>query len=769
LPVKDPDRLVFVLQKSATWKMPHGHSWLDYRDYREQAPGFADVLAVFLAPTHLSTPGQAPERTWIEAVSANYFSLLGVEPRLGRFFRPEEDQKIGGDPVIVIAYDYWERKFGSDPGAIGKTVILNGRPFTIIGVTPRHFHSAQWAMAPRAFVPATMLGEVRVGGAELLRARGAPMFKVLGRLKPGVTLAQARAAVEVVARKLAADYPLDHKESQVSVMFERHCRPEPTFSEFTPLLASVFLVLVGLVLLIACANVANLLFSRALAREREMGIRTAIGATRGRLIRQLLAESAVLGLLAGTVGFVVALWADRLLAGFAPTGDIPMHTDHPWDWRVALFTCLISIAAGLITGWAPALRATRLDVQTTLKEGSGALLGSRRHPFRSGLVIVQVAVSLAVLICGGIFVRSLQQVGAMDLALRTDHLLMASLDLGLQGYDDPKGRQFLERLLERVRALPGVQSASLALTVPFDYGLDIAQVAVEEKAGDPNGFSAVHCNRIEPDYLRTVGTALLRGRHFTGLDDETAPKAAIVNALMAERFWPGQDPLGKRFRWGANGDFLQVVGVARNSRYVMLGEAPRLYFYVPLAQYYVSPVTLHLRTTVAPATLAPAVRRVLQELDPHLPIYNLRTMEEHLRGSAFALMPLRMGAVLAGVQGVLGLLLAVMGLYGVVSYIVSQRTREIGIRMALGAQKLDILRLVVHEGLRLSAIGIGIGLLVALGLAQVVGRLLYGLSPANLPVFLGMVGLLTAVTLLACWLPARRAAKVDPTVALRCE
>ena len=371
-------------------------------------------------------------------------------------------------------------------------------------------------------------------------------------------------------------------------------------------------------------------------------------------------------------------------------------------------------------------------------------------PIRNTLVVSQVAISLVVLVAGGLFVRSLQQVAGMDLGFRTDHLLMASLDLDLQGYDDARGRQFCQQLLDKAKALPGVRSASLAHSVPFDYGFEIVTVAAEEKAGNKDNFNTAHCNRVDHEYFRTMGTTLLRGRAFTERDSDSAPKVAVINALMAERFWPGQDALGKRFRcWNPEGELWQVVGVVRTARYVMIGEEPRPYFYTPLAQHYVSPVTLHLGTASNPAALAPAVRQVLRDLDPHLPIYNVRTMEEHLRNSAFALMPLRMGATLAGVQGLLGLLLAVLGLYGVVSYVVSQRTREIGIRMALGAQKLDIFRLVIRDGFKLTLIGIAIGFLVAPGLTGILSKVLYGLTPAATPVFAA------AVVLLAAW-PAGR-------------
>jgi predicted permease len=770
LPVKDPDPLVLVLQKSAFWKMPHGHSWLDFRDYRERLEVFSEMLAVTMGPVHLSIAGRQPEREWIETVSGNYFSMLGVEPKLGRLFQREEGEKPGADPIVVLSHDYWQSKFGGDPSAIGKVININGHPFTIVGVTPEKFGSAQWSLAPRAFVPASMLGQTRPDGEKLLKERGAPIFKVMARLKPGVTLGQANAAVQMTAKQLAREYPEEHKEAKVFVAREQYCRPEPTFVEFMPLVGSVFMVMVGLVLLIACANVANLMFSRAINRQKEMAIRTAIGANRRRLIRQLLAESILLAVIAGVVGSLLAYWSGYLLS-FMPegVGDMPVRNDTNWDWRVLVFTFLMSVLAGVVTGLAPALRATRLDLQTTLKEGGGSLLASSRHLLRSGLVISQVAICVVVLIAGGLFVRSLQRVAGMDLGFRTDHLLLASLDLGLQGYDEARQKQFHRQLLDRLKDLPGVRSASLASNVPFSYNFEIVLIASEEKAGVKDSFTTVHANYVTHDYLTTMGSAVLSGRNFTQHDNETAPKVAIINAFMSERLWPGQDALGKRFKWGQDGDFWQVVGIARNAKYVMIGEEPRPFFYVPLAQRHASPVTLHVWADGAPSALTPAVRGVLRQMDAHLPIYNVQTMEEHLNDSAFAMMPLRFGAVLAGVQGLLGLLLAAMGIYGVVSYVVSQRTREIGVRMALGARSFDILRLVVRDGVRLTFIGLAIGLLASLGMTALLAKVLYGLTPAATPVFIAVFVLLTSVALLACYLPARRATKVDPLVALRCE
>lgn len=768
LRVKNPDELVLVLQRSAAWKMPYGHSWPDYKDYRERLDVFSDLGAFFMLAVHMSVPGGQPERTWIEAVSGNYFSLLGVEAAHGRVLRPDEGSKPGGDPVVVLSHGYWQRNFGGDPAVIGTSIHINGKAFAVAGVTRPDFSSAQWSMAPAAFVPASMMGQLMPGGEGFLTNRGASAFKLIGRLKRGITVSQARAAVAIIGQQLARDFPDEHKGAVTVVFPERRCRPEPTFADIMPFAASIFMLMVGLVLLIACANVANLMFSRALVRQREMGIRTALGATRWRLVRQLLAESVLLAIVAAAVGLILAFWAGGLLSGFTPQGDMPVRTDQGWDWHVFAYTFVLAVLAGVVTGLAPALRATKVDLQTTLKEGGGALLASSRHPFRSILVVSQVSICVVVLAAGGLFIQSLRNVGKLDLGFRSSRILMASFDLGLHGYNDERGLGFYNNLIARARAIPGVRSASLSRTVPFEYGIEMREVAPEGKISK-DSFTAMAYNCVDPTFLTSSGVTLLQGRNFTDRDSENAPRVAIVNQLLAQRFWPGQEPLGKRFYLGQSTNVVEVVGVTRTGRYVMLGEEPRPYFYLPLRQVYRSPATLTVLTDGDPALVVPALRQVFRELDPHLPIFNVKTMEEHLRQSAFALMPLRMGATLAGVQGLLALALAVMGVYGVVAYVAGQRTREVGIRMALGAQKFDVLRLVVRDGLRLTCIGIVLGLVGALGLTAIIGKVLYGLTPASSPVVLGVAGLLAMVALVACYLPARRSTRVDPMVALRYE
>jgi predicted permease len=770
LPVKDGRDLAMILQRSATWQFPHGHSYPDYLDYRSGVETFTDLIAYFPSPVHLSYEGQQPERTWIELVSGNFFELLGVEATFGQVFNLPPDNRVGDDALIVLDHQYWQRRFGGDRTVVGRTVTLNGHPFIIVGVAPREFQGAEWALGVTGYVPVTVTGRIIQGGAEMLENRGVPAFKIMGRLKPDVTLTQARAAVSVVAAQLHRQYPAEHKDASVMVVAEMRARPDPTFADYMPLASGVFMGLVALVLLIACANVANLMISRAVVRQKEMGVRVALGASRWRLIRQLLVESVLLALLAGAVGILLAHWAGGLLAGFQPSGDLPVRSDKPWDWRVFAFSGVVTILAGVVTGLAPALRATRLNVQRTLKEGGAALLASGRHHFRNLLVVSQVAICLVVLVCGGLFLQSLRQLVQLDLGFRPERLLLASFDLGRQGYDVDRGQRFQSELLERVRALPGVDSASLALVLPFGYGVQMCEVAPEGRIGvNGEGFTVVPQNYVGPDYLRTMGIGLQRGRSFTDQDNVSRPRVAVINALMAERLWPGQEPLGKRFQLNRDGPLVEVMGVVPTAKYVMLGEEPKPYCYLPLAQHYLSSVTLHVRARGLPASLLPAVREVFAGLDPHLPVYDVRTMDEHLRQSVFAFLPLRMGATMAAVQGLLALGLAVMGLYGVVSYVSTQRTREIGIRMALGASRRDIRQLVVRDGWKLTRVGMIVGLVMALLLSQGLSRLLYGLNPLNPLVYAAVLLLLGGVAWLACYVPARRATRVDPMTALRCE
>ncbi|HYU41590.1 MAG TPA: ABC transporter permease, partial [Vicinamibacteria bacterium] len=455
---------------------------------------------------------------------------------------------------------------------------------------------------------------------------------------------------------------------------------------------------------------------------------------------------------------------------FMPAGDIPVNTDHPWDWRIYVFTFVVSAAAGVAAGLWPALESSRVDLARTLKEGGGPRSGFARHPVLDLLVVGQVTLSVVVLSCAALFWHSLSRMQGMALGFRSENILMMSLDLGLQQYGEERGRRFLDQLLERTAALPGVRSSTLTQYVPFDYGIQISEVATEgEIAGSKDGYVSSAFTVVGPRFFETTGTVVRRGRSLGPTDDERSPRVAVVNETMARTLWPGADAVGKRFRLGRGGEWIAVVGVAGDGKYVMLAEAPRSYFYLPLAQNYRSPITLMVRSAGDPGSLVRPVQDVLRQMDPDLPVFNVRTMDRHIRDSVFGLMPLRMAATMAAVEGLLGLLLAVMGLYAVVSYSASQRVHEIGVRMALGAPPHDVLRLVVGRGMRLAATGVGVGLVFAVGAGLALSHVLYGIESVAASVLAPVAILLLAVAALACYLPARRATRVDPVVALRCE
>jgi putative ABC transport system permease protein len=768
LAVPDASRLVMVMQRGAILNMPYGHSFPDYQDLREGTSVFSELTAFFPTPVHLSALGQTPERTWVEAVAPNYFALAGVTPALGQLLNPAEGEAKGTAPIVVLSYRYWQRRFGGDPALIGRTITLNGRAFTVIGVAPATFTGLSWAMAVSAWLPAGTMPLLASNGEALLQDRGAPAWRLMGRLRPGVTVEKARAEVDVAAGRIYASYPKEHKDSKALVIPESRARPDPSVADFLPVFAVVFSAMVGLVLFIACANTANLMLSRSLVRRRDLVVRAALGAGRFRLVRLQVVESVLLALAAGILGLLLAHWSGELLKGFTPAGDVPVNTEQPWDWRVYAFTFLVALVAGVASGLWPALEASRFDLRESLQESGGERTLGRRHPFRNLLVMGQVTMSLIVLVFAGLFLRSLQQMQGLALGVRTDHLLMMSLDLGMQQYDEARGRRFLDDLRKRAETLPGVRSVSFILQVPFDYNLQMSDVSIDgDIAGSKDGYLSSAFNVVGPGFFETAGTTLVRGRRLAETDDRDHPRVAVVNETMARRLWPNDPALGKRFRFGRDGEWVEVIGVAADGKYMMMGEEPRSYFYLPFAQTYRAPMTLLVWTGTGATGLATPLQEIVHGLDPDLPVYNVRTIEKHIRESVFGLMPLRMGATLAAVQGLVGLLLAVMGLYSVVSYQTAQRTREIGIRMALGAQRRDVLRLVVREGIRLTVVGMTLGLLVATGVGFGLSKVLYAIQPASFSVYAGVTLLLLGVTALACYLPARRAARIDPMAALR--
>ena len=771
LPVRAPEQItVLAIQKKE--RGPGQLSYPALQDLRKQADTFSDIFAYAYGVAGLSADG-TPSQFLYSAVTGNYFPALGVNPALGRLFLPGEGEKQGEELLVVLGYSYWQKRFGGDRGVLGKQVLVNGKPAVIIGVTPQEFHGTFFAIEMDAYLPLSAIAVDQSGYWTGRQIRG---LTVMGRLKPGVSVRQAQSSVDVVARRMGAQYPETDKEGSIRVIPEQLARPAPLVASFVPIIASLFLVLAALVLLLACMNVANLLLARATARQNEMAIRAALGAGRGRLIRQMLTESLMLAAIGAIGGVFLGEWAmgaagSMLHSVTTASSNLAFRMDCSFDWRVFAYTLAAAVFTGVFVGVWPALRAGRADVNDLLHEGGRSNSASAgRRMFRGALMVAQVAGSLALLIVAGLFVRSLRQAEHMYLGFDPDHVLNVMVDPHTIGYDETRANAFYRDLEERIRAMPGVQSVSLALAVPLGSPGKGASIYVEGHPLLPNQQApSVTYNSVDPPYFETLKVPLVRGRAFRDSDHKTAGPVAIVNQTMARKFWPNEDPVGKRFSFkSASGPFIEVVGMARDGQYMFISPEPQSYFYVPLAQSYTSVRSLQIRSSAPPESLMNGVQDQIHRLAPDLPIMDISTMQRVIHGLA-GLFIFQLAASLAAVLGLLGLTLAVVGVYGVVSYSVSQRTNEIGIRMALGAGRGEILKLVSKQGLTLVGIGVAVGLVLAWALTRAMTKLLIGVSPTDPLTYAVVAILLAGVTLLACWIPARRAMSVDPIVALRHE
>lgn len=769
LPVADPFNLYVLSVTHQDNEQPHQVSYADYLDYRKERDVFSDLAAYTIDFAGLSAENRA-DRIAVAYVTGNFFPMLGLGAGLGRTILTSEGTTFGADPIIVLGSSYWKKRFNGDASVVGKRVLVNGRPFIVAGVVPENFHGVYALVEFDAYMPFGMMFP-EATYRELIERRDNHELLVLGRLKPGVTRSQAQARLDVVARQLEQQYPATNKTVRARLLPEHLARPEPSGADTNPLVAGVFLLLVSLVLLVACVNVVNLLMVRATVRHRELAVRAALGASRSRLVRQMLTESLLLAAAGGILGAILGRWLSALLSGIKLPADLPIRFELVFDWRVFSYIAVVALGTGLIVGLIPAWRASRADLNEVLREGGRSMAeGGRRQRMRSALVVAQVAVSLVLLVAAGLFVRSVQRAQSVDLGFDPRHVLNLSMDVSQQGLDEARGKAFYRELESRVRALPGVESVSYAYSVPFGYYNSSEYVESEDHPvpKDQRRPSAAF-NMVGPEYFRTLKVPLVRGRDFNGQDDERARPVAIVNEFMAERFWPGQDPIGKRFHMqGADTRWLEVVGVSRTGKYRYIFEDPGLYFFVPMAQHYRTQRVLHVRTAGPPETLAPAAQKEIRALSPDLPVFDVRSMEHMLEGpNGFFL--LQMGALFGGGLGVLGLLLALVGIYGVVSYAAAQRTQEIGVRMALGAQRGDILQLVVGHGLRLVAVGLTVGLAASFGLSRLLANLLFGISSTDPATFASVPLILGAMAVVASYLPALRATRIDPSVALRNE
>lgn len=773
LPVPEAGRLVIPYMTTAMSQFPDFYSVPEYRDLRNQKELFTDVMGHTGMPLSWSRLGK-PQLIWGELVSDNYFSGLGLKPHLGRAFLPEENQASGSHPVAVLAYHFWESHLGGDPNVVGTALKLNGRVLTVIGVGPKGFVGTRLlGYIPDLWMPFMMYSELVVASEDTrarLEKRDYRWMRLIARLQPGVSKTQAQTRMAAIANQLERDYPESNKGTRMGVV-SGSTRTE-AFLEVMGLKWTGSGLLFGtglLVLLVACSNVANLLLARASTRTKEMAMRLALGAGKARLIRLLLMESLTISLLGAGLGILLAAFMADALNMTKPSLDFNFGFDLGIDWRVLAFAVGAAVTTGLLFGLAPALRSSRLELIEALKAGeSVGLRGGGQWSLRQALIVSQVALSLVALIVAGLFIRSAAKAQQMDLGFDKQRLLVASVDVGLQGYSETQGRQFYRQLLERLEAIPGNRSATLGYPLPLDDETQGARVYVEgfvpRQASDK---VIVQRGTVGKNYFSTMKTPLVAGRDFTEQDDETRPRVAIINESFGRRFWPGRDPLGQRFRLGeADGPWVQIIGVAKDGKYLTVGESGQPYLFLPLAQNYSRKIRMVLRADDDPRGLAQNVRRAVGQLDGELPVFGVKTMDEFLDR---LLMVPKAAAAIVGLFGFLALLMAAVGLYGLLSFAVHRRTREIGIRMALGAQRRDVVALVVRQGMVLVGVGVVAGVGLALAATRFVTTLLYDVSASD-PLTYALLSLLLAVVAVgACLLPARRATRVDPMVALRYE
>jgi predicted permease len=764
LPVEQPEQLVTIASfggKNTSFSYPL------YKDFRDRNEVFSGLLAYSSAPFSLSEGGQT-ERITGALVSGNYFDVLGVKAALGRAFLPDEDAAPSTHPVAVLSYGLWQRRFNSDPAIIDKTISLNGVMFTVVGVAPAEFTGVVRGSSPEIYAPMMMQSEAMPSWSNALTSRNMSWLEMMGRLKPGISREQGQASLAVTAEQIAQAGEEKNINGEMVVGDGSKGQDYRVREVSKPLI--MLMGFVALVLLIACANVANLLIARAGARRKEIAIRLAVGAGRGRLVRQLLTESVMLSVAGGVAGLVIARWLTNLLLAFQPPNSISL--DDGLDLRVLGFSLLLSLLTGIVFGLAPALQTSRPDLVSALKdETPGVVRGAGRFSLRSLLVVAQVALSLMVLIGAGLCVRSLQKLIAIDAGFDPAKVMVMSLDLALNGYKEAQGQQFYSDAVERIAALPGVEAVSLAAVVPLGGSSMRRSVQIEGYASQP-GEPPLNfdMNIIGLNYFQTMGMPLVQGRDFNAQDREGAPKVVIINETVARRFWPDQNAVGKQIDFagiaGRPNQFIEIVGVVKDSKYRSLIESPTSTMFLPLAQNYRVNMALHVRAANEPKGMIAAVRREVQMMDANLPVYNIKTLAEQKSSSLYTS---RMVATLLTFFGLLALLLAAVGIYGVMAYSVNRRTREIGIRMALGAQRTDVLRLVLGEGLILVAAGLAVGLGVTFFATRIMASLLYGVSATDTATFVIISLILAGVALGACFVPARRATKVDPMVALRYE
>lgn len=744
-------------------------SYLDYRDLRDNNRSFSGMLAYHNEWASLTGAGK-PERIYAILTSANYFDVLGARPILGRGFVPEEDRRgEGSAAVAVISYDLWQSHFGADPSVIEKKVQINHYPYTIVGVAPPEFQGCAPGLRGDIWIPAVMARQVwGLGGT--LDDRGDFWLNVLGSLKPGIDSRQAEGELNLLMQRVAERFPNEHQGAN-QISLDPLWRSPFGVNVYLYATLPMLLGLAAMLLLLACANVANLLLVRSVMRRREITIRLSVGASRWRLVRQLMVESLLLGLAGGALAMLVTTWAAGTFTAFVPSTTLPLALNSHADHTVAVVTLAIAIATAVVFGILPALRSSNVAPVAVMKEEAGSVSsGLHKSRLASALVVAQIALSVLLLVCAGLFTRSLEYAQRSDPGFDPDHVLLDTFELRPSGYSRVQGIEFDRQLLAKIEALPGVESVALADFSPLSYTIRSTGVTPEGYVPRRHESMEVDWARLGPNYFRTLRTPLVAGRDFTFRDTEKSRLVAIVNQAFAARYWPGQDAIGKRvqLRDVLSDQWWTVVGVARNAKYRRLTYNPEPDVFIPWFQAYppFDAIIVHTRVSGDPQAFASTIERTVHELNPDLPLFNVASLRQSMQmGSLFE----RIVVTFAGSFGLLALALAGVGVYGVVAYATRQRTHEIGIRIALGADRTDILRLVLGQGLHMTILGLTVGITLALVSTRFLRTQLLGIGPTDVMTYVSVAVLLSIVALAACYIPARRATKVEPTVALKCE
>jgi macrolide transport system ATP-binding/permease protein len=773
LPVARPSQLVRVYTTS---DLPEStFSYLDYRDLRRQTRAFGGVAGHALMFAMIDRGGSS-QLDLGEAVTSNYFRVLGVNPLVGRTFLPEEDAAEGANRVAMISERLWRQQYGADPSITAKTIRIRGTDYSIVGVIPRAFNGMTAGLAANLWIPVSMVDDVEpVGfndvvpsptGTTRLTRRGSRWMFVTARLKSGVTIDQARTDSTAIMNALQREYPQTNRGRTAALRRLGDVRVHPLVDNVLTSVGAGLMMAVALVLVIACANIANMLLARGTIRSREIAIRLAIGAPRARIVRELLVESLVLAVCGGTAGALLAAWSVRLLARLQPPLPIPLSLDFGLDWRVLAFTAVASLVTGLIFGLTPAVQATKPDLVPALRNDALSGRSAGRSRLRSLLVIAQVAISVVLLAGAGLLTHSAMAAANANPGFNPNGLALATVDLRLLRYPTDRGREFYADAIERVRALPGVDSAAIVERLPFSPNIFTANVFVDGRAYPPDSHGElIDSTRVSPGYFGTLGVRLMAGRDFAATDTDTTEDVAIVNETMARRYWTNADPIGRRFRVSrADTAPVRVIGVVADHKLRTMGEEPRPLVVFARSQGYAPSATILARTAGDPRALVAELRQALLGLEPRLVFFESETMQEEMAATEF---PARAGAALAAGFGVLALALAAAGLYGVVAFWVSRRTREIGVRVAVGADPARVIVMVMREGLTLVAIGLVVGGAAALIAGRALSSMLYGVGAADPLSFTGAFAVLLVAAFAATAVPARRAARLDPTIALR--